>query len=81
MPTEHPAHLTDVVETEGGDHIAYAALNVEELWCGVDQDGYLHTLTPELIAAATHPDHGPIRRDGEHANGEPRFVKVQEGEK
>ena len=81
MPTEHPAHLTDVVETEGGDHIAYAALNVEELWCGVDQDGYLHTLTPELIAAFTLPDGTRARRDGDHANGEPRFVKTQEEEK
>ena len=33
------------------------------------------------IAAATLPDGTRARRDGEHEDGEPRFVKVQEGEK
>lgn len=81
LPGELPAHITDVVEADGGDHIAHAALNADGDWCGVDQDGYLHTLTPGQITAFTLPDGTRACRDGEREDGTPRFVECGEGEK
>lgn len=80
MPTEHPAHLTDVEVTDGGT-FAHMALDEDGDWCGVDLSGRFRYGTPRWIAAFTLPDGTRVRRDGDHANGEPRFVKTQVGEK
>ena len=80
LPTEHPAHLTDV-EIALGDHFAYMALDCQGLWVGVDQDGRFRAYRPHALVTFTLPDGTRARRDGEHADGTPRFVKVQEGEK
>ena len=80
LPTEHPAHLTDV-ETEYCARCAYMALDRDGDWCGVDRQGVLRDWVPRDITAFTLPDGTRARRDGEHADGTPRFVKVREEEK
>ena len=74
MPTERPAHLLDV-EDEDGNVFAYMALDRSGYWVGVDQDGELRVRGAHRLPAFTLPDGPRVRRDGEHANGEPRFVK------
>lgn len=81
LPGEHPAHLLDV-EGEDGDVCAYMALDRHGDWRGVDQDGVPRGWIWEDIAACTIPEDGTrARRDGDRPDGEPRFVKAQEGEK
>ena len=77
LPTEHPAHITDV-ETEHCARCAYMALDRDGDWCGVDRQGVLRDWVPRDITAFTLPDGTRARRDGEHEDGTPRFVKVQE---
>lgn len=80
MPAMHPAHLPDVKGVDG-DVCAHMALDRFGRWRGVDQVGVPRDWPPHFIAAFTLPDGTRARRDGEHENGEPRFVKTQEGEK
>ena len=79
LPTEHPAHITDV-ETEYCARCAYMALHRDGDWCGVDQEGVARAWPIRWIAAFTLPDGTRARRDGENADGTPRFVKVQEAQ-
>ena len=77
---EHPAHLLDV-EITGRAKCVHMELDRYGYWIGVDQEGYPRQWPLRWIAAFTLPDGTRARRDGEHEDGEPRFVKVQEGEK
>lgn len=76
LPTEHPAHLTDV-EIDDGDACAYMALDTDGHWCGVSTQGRLRALRSHNLAAFTLPDGTRARRDGKHGDGRPRFVKVE----
>lgn len=80
LPSERPAHLTDV-EDVGGDVCAYMALDRDGDWVGVDQGGYFRVCRPTMLDAFTLPDGTRARRDGNCEDGRPRFVKVREGEK
>ena len=80
LPGEHPAHLLDV-EITGRAKCVHMELDRYGYWIGVDQEGYPRQWPLRWIAAFTLPDGTRARRDGEHEDGEPRFVKVQEGEK
>lgn len=80
LPTEHPAHITDV-ESVGGDVCAYMALDNAGDWCGVSTEGRFRYWSPQDLTAFTLPDGTRVRRDGERADGTPRFVKVWEEEK
>ena len=80
LPGERPAHLLDVKIT-GRAKCARMELDRYGYWIGVDQEGYPRQWPLRWIAAFTLPDGTRARRDGEHEDGEPRFVKVQEGEK
>ena len=74
MPGERPAHLTDVTDGNG-DTCAHMFLDPHGNWYGVDHNGTPRAWLPAWIASATHPEHGPIHRDGDHPDGMPRFVK------
>lgn len=80
LPSEHPAHITDV-ETDDGHGCAYMALDHDGDWCGVSTTGMFLDRRPQDFAAFTLPDGTRARRDGDHPDGKPRFVKTQEGEK
>lgn len=80
LPSEHPAHITDVEDVDG-DVCAYMALDNDGDWCGVSEQGRFRDWRPHDLAAFTLPDGTRARRDGKYADGTPRFVKVQEGEK
>lgn len=80
LPSEHPAHITDV-ETDGGHVSAYMALDVDGDWCGVSTTGLFLDRRPQDLAAFTLPDGTRVRRDGEHEDGTPRFIQAQEEEK
>ena len=80
LPSEHPAHLTDV-EDLGGDVCAYMALDNVGDWCGVSTHGRFCDWRPHNLAAFTLPDGTRARRDGWHEDNTPRFVKAGEGEK
>ena len=80
LPGERPAHLLDV-EITGRAKCVHMELDRYGYWIGVDQEGYPRQWPLRWIAAFTLPDGTRARRDGEHEDGEPRFVKVQEGEK
>ena len=80
LPGEQPAHLLDV-EITGRAKCVHMELDRYGYWIGVDQEGYPRQWPLRWIAAFTLPDGTRARRDGEHEDGEPRFVKVQEGEK
>ena len=80
LPGEHPAHLLDARGWDD-ERFAYMALDAGGHWCGVDQEGVARAWPTRWIAAFTLPDGTRARRDGDHANGKPRFIKVQEGEK
>lgn len=80
LPTEHPAHITDVEHT-GGIVCAYMALDNAGDWCGVSTQGLFCDWSPHELAAFTLPDGTRARRDGKREDGTPRFVKAQEGEK
>lgn len=79
MPGKHPAHITDVGSTRG-DVYSYMALDRHGDWCGVNSHGEFGALAPRHLAAFTLPDGTRARRNGEHADGAPRFIKVREGE-
>lgn len=77
LPTEHPAHITDV-ETDDGHGCAYMALDNSGDWCGVSTTGLFLDRRPQDLAAFTLPDGTRARRDGKHEDGTPRFIKTQE---
>ena len=79
LPTEHPAHITDV-ETSHGTRCAYMALDRQGLWIGVNQDGEFRLCRHTGLVAFTLPDGTRARRDGDHEDGTPRFIKVQEAQ-
>lgn len=79
LETKHPAHLTNVTDVDR-DTCAYMSLDRQGNWRGVDQDGNVHAWHPAGIISATHPVHGPIRRDGDRPDCEPRFVTVTDAE-
>ena len=76
LPTEPPAHITDV-EHKSGDVCAYMALDNAGDWCGVTTQGRFRDWRARNLVAFTLPDGTRARRDGEHADGTPRFVKVE----
>ena len=78
LPTERPAHITDVTDRDG-DTCAYMALDYQGWWRGVDQNGAPRQWNRKWLAAFTLPDGTRARRDGQHEDGTPRFIK--EGEK
>lgn len=80
LPSEHPAHITDV-ETDDGHGCAYMALDNSGDWCGVSTTGLFLDRRPHDLAAFTLPDGTRARRDGKHEDGTPRFIQAQEGEK
>ena len=80
LPGEYPAHLLDARGWDD-ERFAYMALDAGGHWCGVDQEGVARAWPIRWIAAFTLPDGTRARRDGDHADGKPRFVKVREGEK
>ena len=79
LPTEHPAHLLDVKGVDG-DVCDHMALDRFGRWRGVDQCGVLRDWTSHFITACTLPDGTRARRDGDRADGKPRFIKVQEAQ-
>ena len=77
LPSEHPAHITDV-ETDDGHGCAYMALDHSGDWCGVSTTGLFLDRRPHDLAAFTLSDGTRARRDGEHEDGKPRFVKADQ---
>lgn len=77
LPSEHPAHITDV-EIDGGHVCAYMALDNSGDWCGVSTQGRLWACGPHELAAFTLPDGTRARRDGDHPDRKPRFVKADQ---
>lgn len=77
LPSEHPAHITDV-ETDDGHGCAYMALDHDGDWCGVSTTGMFLDRRPQDLAAFTLPDGTRARRDGDHPDGKPRFVKADQ---
>ncbi len=84
-----PAEEVDLGAFEFGDKVTNAL--IPEIAAGHQTLLYLGSETwarhgarvcqTTHIAAFTLPDGTRARRDGEHADGTPRFVKVREGEK
>ena len=78
LPAEFGAVITDVEIDEELEHDTIGRLiRVGCCWYDDDENNWV---TADL-AAFTLPDGTRARRDGEREDGEPRFVKVQEGEK
>ena len=78
LPTEFGAIITNAI-TIGPIHhyVAPRLLRVVDSWFDDHED----SCTADHITAFTLPDGTRARRDGERADGAPRFVKVQVGEK
>lgn len=68
--------ITDV-EVAFGETVRFDRM----VWTGCRWTYRDYSTLPAFIIAFTLPDGTRVRRDGEHEDGRPRFVKVREGEK
>ena len=77
MPTEFGVVITD--PRWGGWSYARAVHLGEGVWAAeITPGANVHTHLLRDLISATLPDGTRARRDGEHADGTPRFVKTQE---
>lgn len=76
LPAEFGAVITDV-EADLGETVRLDRM----VWTGRRWAYKYHSATAGFITSCTLPDGTRARRDGDRADGTPRFVEVQKGEK
>ena len=73
LPTEFGAVITDV-EVDLGETVRLDCM----VWTGRRWTYHYYSAAPEFVLTCTLPDGTRARRDGERADGTPRFIKDQE---